>query len=74
MNDNDNDPQAMLSQSSFAVIYDPENGYQLMVPEMDEEAEMPVQAVALIAAGMRLQDDPGFMEELVNWLAEKNPQ
>lgn len=62
-----NDPKTVLPDGSFAVVFDPARGFEIHLPEMDEDEELPGEAVALVAAGMRLRDDGEFGEELLRW-------
>jgi hypothetical protein len=56
----------LLPEGSYAVCYHPEHGYRVMLP--DHENELPEEALALVACGARLPDDPDFRAEQVAWM------
>lgn len=62
------DEPTILEPEQFAVTYDEENGFQIIISEVHGEEDLPDGALALIAAGMRLGDDPAFFHELLSWI------
>ncbi|CAN0529140.1 unnamed protein product [Laminaria digitata] len=70
----DDEQPTELPKDGFAVCFTPTTGFELHLPKMDEDKELPGEAVALIAAGMRLQSDEAFRDELLRWWEDKYPQ
>jgi hypothetical protein len=61
-----------LSENGYAVTYDPETGWNLYIPQLQEETdEMDVVGGALVAAFMRLNNDEDFLAEQLAWLEEE---
>lgn len=54
----------------MAVAYDPEKGFEILIPD-NEEADIPDKAVALIAAAVRLGEDMDFCNEMLRWFEER---
>jgi len=62
---------SFLSQRSDpTVTYDEKAGYQILLPNDEEEAEMPEQAAVLVTAGVRLTSDKEFYNELLYWMEQ----
>lgn len=59
-----------LSDKAYAVTWDPETGWNLYIPTMEEEKneEMDAIGAALIATFMRLNTSEEFMNEQLDWL------
>lgn len=70
MSDNDSStPGAqgtLLPEGSYAISYHPEHGYQVMLPDHDDE--LPEEALALVACGARLPNDAEFRRKQVAWM------
>lgn len=60
-----------LGEKAFAVTYDPELGWNLYIPHMEEEDSMDEVGAALIATFMRLQHEQDFFDQQTNWLLER---
>lgn len=58
-----------LEPGTFAVTWDNDTGWRIYVP--DDSAPLSREASALMAAMIRLQSDPDFQQECVDWLTEK---
>ncbi len=66
--DQEGNEPTVLSAEQVAVVYDEENGYQILLPQYDDEDELPAPAAALVAAGLRLSNDEEFGRDLLRWL------
>jgi hypothetical protein len=64
------DHGTVLKPDQVAVAFDPEKGYEILLPP-DTGGELPPQAVALVAAAVRLSDDQDFLKEMVEWLESR---
>jgi hypothetical protein len=71
--DNENEP-TILNSDQVAVVFDEKHGYQILLPQFEDEAQMPEQAVALIAAGMRLRGDEDFYMDLLHWMEQSQKE
>jgi hypothetical protein len=61
-----------LGDNGYAVTYDPEAGWNLYIPQLQEENdEMDTVGAALVAAFMRLNNDEDFLAEQLAWLEEE---
>ncbi len=72
--ENGQSERTILESDQVAVTFDLENGFQIMMPDYDGEEDLPEGALALIAVGMRLTDDPVFYQELVSWMKSRLDQ
>ncbi len=62
----------VLRPDQAAIVYDEENGYQILLPQGEDTDKLPLEVFALVAAAMRLNDDEAFRNEMVQWLEEKH--
>lgn len=61
----------VIADHQMAVIYDEEHGYQFVIPDPANIEDIPDGGAALIAAAVRLQQDPEFLAELIGWWDER---
>lgn len=71
--DEENEP-TILKPDQVAVVYDEKDGYKILLPQYKDEAKMPEQAAALVAAGMRLNDDEDFYQDLLHWMEQRRKE
>lgn len=61
----------VIADHQMAVIYDEEQGYRFIIPDPANIEDIPDGGAALIAAAVRLQQDPEFLAELIGWWDER---
>jgi hypothetical protein len=69
--DNEQGGRTVLDPGDVAVIYSEEKGYVICLPRGMDDASLPPEALALLAAGMRLTEDSSFREALVQWFSQR---
>jgi hypothetical protein len=59
-----------LGENAYAVTWDPESGWNLYIPTLNEDNndEMDAVGASLVAAFMRLNSEEDFVTEQLNWL------
>ncbi|MCI0537136.1 MAG: hypothetical protein L0Z50_18115 [Verrucomicrobiales bacterium] len=60
-----------IEPGQVAIVIKPDGTWQMVLPQ-DEDAAVPQQAIALIAAAMRLTSDAAFYREMLAWYAERH--
>lgn len=61
-----------IKDEDWAICWNEESGYVLMMPHMpDEDEELP-QEVQVMAALFRRLDDPQFAQEQLDWLRNES--
>lgn len=65
------DLEDAFSKGSWAVVWEPEKGWSLMVPKKDEKATVPAQAMALTGFLFRIEHDNSFQEEMIDYFVEQ---
>ena len=68
------DTPTILEAHQVAITYDEENDYQILLPSMDEDGDMPEGTAALVATAMRLTNDEMFYQDMVAWLEARQDQ
>lgn len=66
------DHGSVLPPDQVAVTFDEENGYQILLPQSDQDDRLPEGAAALIAVTMRLTEDPEFYDDMLQWFADRH--
>ena len=63
------DVGTVLQPDEFCGVWSPTEGWSFLVPpKIKDDDEVPEDAIALIAAVMRIESDEDFRDELVDWL------
>ena len=65
------DHGTVLEKNSWAAIWHPEHGYSLMTPKMEPDAAVAPEALALLGAFIRLDNDPEFRQECETWVRKQ---
>jgi len=66
------DRGTVLQPDQVAIVCDEHSGYKFLIPDRDDNAEIPDKAAAIIAAAMRLDDDEDFCKEMLKWFEERH--
>lgn len=61
------DEGMLLKKGTYAMAWDPEEGYSIYTPNLRESDFMPAEGVALLACLVRLENDPDFKSEMLKW-------
>jgi hypothetical protein len=56
-----------LAPGTWALTWHPESGYALVQPAAKPNSRVPDKGVALVALMLRLERDPTFLQEQVDW-------
>lgn len=69
-------PHNEVVNSPFGLFWNPGAGYQVLVQGEKEhvEGELPIEAVALMAVGERLEKDKVFRTQILQWYMEAEEQ
>ncbi len=59
-----------ISPHSGAIIFKPD-GLEFMIPDVDDDEEMPDHIILCAGLAMRLRDDAVWSGEIMNWIRKK---
>lgn len=65
------DHGTVLKPDEYAVVYSPENGYQIFMPKLANDATVDPIGLAMLAAFVRLEQDEDFREEITKWFMDR---
>ena len=71
MNDVSTDHGMVLERGSWAIVLTPDNKLQLATPKLPPGSLVSDGALILTAAFVRLDNDPDFRQECLNWFKEQ---
>lgn len=57
-----------LQEGDFAVVWNSAKGWEFLVPKAYDDEDMPDEGIALMAVLMRLEIDPEFRQECLDWM------
>ncbi len=62
------DSGTVLPTYGWAVLWNEQEGFSLLMPNFEETDVMPDEGLALTATMLRLKDDPDFLAEMAGWM------
>ncbi len=64
--------KTILDDDAYAVTWSPNKGFSMLLPKgLKEDEDLPAQALALMAIGLRITEDPSFVGEMETWMTSK---
>lgn len=61
------DGRTLLDRGDAALVWSPETGFSLMVPDYPDDHQMADEILALTAVFVRIDKDAEFRKEMADW-------